>query len=1045
MNRNQLNKVSLDTDNLITRRIFAFNSNNQPLSNNYILAISNSEAHWVDTLRNIETYPGVGYLPDTLVDICGEIRAVSNYFTNNLSISAEQLGFVNSSSFSIFSNSVCNDISQIKYAVDASFNQLDMHISNIVGGTIFMNDLCNLETKLLSNINNISNNVPNMMNFVTLSNYTVDISNNLKNLSNYTINNFLQLNSLKVSCNDFNAMLNDINDISGSVKDIYMYTYGTRLLLSNNINDLSNNIKNIKNKVEIDILDLSGRILNESGVTSGQFNGLVNSVNLSNNLFNSKIGILETACNSLGSIASFTTSNVILNKNVGSIIDGSAVTFSSLNVLTKQTLSNFYISNSSLILNGNSASIEAMHSNSFYVKPIRSSSNSSILYYDSSTGEITHSTAPATSSTLPTATQESSYLYYNGSQWVVGTNNIRLGTNAGSTSQGFSSIAIGNQAGKKQGFYSIALGVFAGCSGNNNNTQGDKSVAIGYSAGYQTMHNNSIAINASDDELNTLTSNAFYVKPIRNLSNSSMLYYNSSSGEITYSTAPTTSSSLPTATINGSYLYYNDSQWVVGTNTIKIGTNAGNTLQGSNAIAIGNLAGISNQGNNSVAIGNVAGWSNQDSNAVALGNYAGYNQQSIYAIAIGSSAGYSGQSLRAVAIGTYAGGTSQGSNAIAIGYLAGHSNQHTNSIIINATGAAYNSCNANAFYVKPIRNASNSSMLYYNSNTGEITHSNVSITLPTTSIESAYLYYSDNTWQVGTSNVRLGANSGSILQGNNSIAVGNNAGTRQGTNCIAIGDGAGIGFGSNIQGNQSVAIGYLAGHNVMHDNSIAINATDGTLNTTTSNAFYVAPIRNTTVASRILMYNNLNSEINTFSSLHCYRYSINGSNQIIWDGIFSTYKGWPHGTPVSNLNGILGTNNNQLITSDISFATATSDSGGTSPRLNCSNVFWNAPISGLWQIGFSLIAAGTDNAADGIAIGNITKSQLFGVNDSTSTIYIEQNDKILIAGHKRGSHTVQGSNTINPAHLISMTLIMPMQLSPSYPTSTTNYTSPEIS
>ncbi len=99
MNRNPLNKVSLDTDNLVTRRIFAFDSNNQPLCNNYILAVCNSEARWVDTLRNIETYPGVGYLPITLSDISNEIRAVSNYFASNLSNSAEQLGCLQITSF----------------------------------------------------------------------------------------------------------------------------------------------------------------------------------------------------------------------------------------------------------------------------------------------------------------------------------------------------------------------------------------------------------------------------------------------------------------------------------------------------------------------------------------------------------------------------------------------------------------------------------------------------------------------------------------------------------------------------------------------------------------------------------------------------------------------------------------------------------------------------------------------------------------------------------------------------------------------------------
>jgi hypothetical protein len=77
--------------------------------------------------------------------------------------------------------------------------------------------------------------------------------------------------------------------------------------------------------------------------------------------------------------------------------------------------------------------------------------------------------------------------------------NIRIGNNAGQTDQGNFSIAIGNNAGKTD------------------------------------QDDNTIILNAKSQELNTDTSNAFYVKPIRNSEGTSLLQYDICSGEITHS------------------------------------------------------------------------------------------------------------------------------------------------------------------------------------------------------------------------------------------------------------------------------------------------------------------------------------------------------------------------------------------------------------------------------------------------------------------------------------------------------------------------------
>ena len=55
--------------------------------------------------------------------------------------------------------------------------------------------------------------------------------------------------------------------------------------------------------------------------------------------------------------------------------------------------------------------------------------------------------------------------------------------------------------------------------------------------------------------------------------------------------------------------------------------------------------------------------------------------------------------------------------------MAGKTNQHANTIILSATGATFDSTQANALFVKPIRNAVGTTMLMYDATSGEVTHS----------------------------------------------------------------------------------------------------------------------------------------------------------------------------------------------------------------------------------------------------------------------------------------------------------------------------------
>lgn len=146
---------------------------------------------------------------------------------------------------------------------------------------------------------------------------------------------------------------------------------------------------------------------------------------------------------------------------------------------------------------------------------------------------------------------------------ITGNNNLAFGNYAGNINQGNSSIAIGDSAGyDSQGNSSIAIGINAGLE-----NQGQLATAIGFSAGETNQGYNSIAIgsysganqgayaihinssgslassaqqantiilNASSTEVIGATSNATYISPIRNVYNSRLLEYNTTTNEITY-------------------------------------------------------------------------------------------------------------------------------------------------------------------------------------------------------------------------------------------------------------------------------------------------------------------------------------------------------------------------------------------------------------------------------------------------------------------------------------------------------------------------------
>jgi len=100
---------------------------------------------------------------------------------------------------------------------------------------------------------------------------------------------------------------------------------------------------------------------------------------------------------------------------------------------------------------------------------------------------------------------------------------------------------------------------------------------------------------------------------------------------------------------------------------------------------------------------------------------------------------------------------------------------------------------------------------------------------------SEYLFYDDSSkcFRVGEGEVHIGKDSGTGIQGVNSVAIGENAGSiNQGARSVAIGRGAGGSGGlPNIgQGDSAVAIGRGAGSQNQGDQSIAIGANSGLIN-----------------------------------------------------------------------------------------------------------------------------------------------------------------------------------------------------------------------
>ncbi len=180
------------------------------------------------------------------------------------------------------------------------------------------------------------------------------------------------------------------------------------------------------------------------------------------------------------------------------------------------------------------------------------------------------------------------------------TNNLAIGTDAGTTAQGDQTVAVGHNAGNtSQSLRGVAVGGYSG-----NSEQGDYAVAMGWTAGQTSQGDRSVAIGQ---------------------------------------------------------LAGNSEQ---GTSAVAVGRAAGQSAQGTLTVAIGYQAGETGQGTETVAVGNGAGMSAQGAFSTALGSLAGRISQGIVATAIGRAAGMVSQGAFAIAIGYRAGYSEQGAHSI---------------------------------------------------------------------------------------------------------------------------------------------------------------------------------------------------------------------------------------------------------------------------------------------------------------------------------------------------------------------------------------------
>jgi len=348
---------------------------------------------------------------------------------------------------------------------------------------------------------------------------------------------------------------------------------------------------------------------------------------------------------------------------------------------------------------------------------------------------------------------------------------IAIGAQAGQSTQSSNAIAVGYQAGQtSQRSQSVAIGQGAG-----NDYQESQSVAVGASAGRTSQGSQSVAIGLVAGQINqgrhTLAIGAF-AGQCNQQSDSVSIGYETNNG----STGQGSQSVALGRPENG---YQSGESVAAG----YVNARAGG---GARSIAIGHQSKRYGGQDDGIAIGTFAGqrgpWGPWGGGTV-IGHAAGRNSQAnaSHAVVLGFQAGQSYYESGVICLGYQAGYSYQNTLSIAIGAAAGRNTQYSRSVIVNATGGHYDGETSDALYIKPIRSAAASNLLYYNEGSGEITETAIG------KVVAAGVVNSD-----GSADKEFGANTEKLTDGDYTITFDTTFGSADdySVNLTAIEDGA---------------------------------------------------------------------------------------------------------------------------------------------------------------------------------------------------------------------------------------------------------------
>ena len=256
----------------------------------------------------------------------------------------------------------------------------------------------------------------------------------------------IESNDFKIGYSTFKTELNNINpqstqQINENTRDIIelsnKVSQNTININTNTLN-IATDISNLDNKVDTNTSSIA---TNTSSIATNTSNIATNTSNIATNTSNIATNTSNIATNT-SNIANLPNVYESLSTTEISIGTGAGITNQGTNSIaigensgnSNQGTNSIAIgtnagdtsqANNTIILNAQSStSLNTTSSDSLYIKPIRNNTSSNFLYYNNTSGEITHSTPTTiTTSALPTQTNEIGYIAVpNPSTIVSGTN-----------------------------------------------------------------------------------------------------------------------------------------------------------------------------------------------------------------------------------------------------------------------------------------------------------------------------------------------------------------------------------------------------------------------------------------------------------------------------------------------------------------------------------------------------------------------------------------------------------------------------------------------